>query len=183
MIVEPTRIAGVMLIRPEPQHDDRGHFARLFDADIFASHGLPAVFNQASTSTNFRKSIVRGLHLQRPPHGEHKLVRVTTGAIYDVAVDGRAGSPTYGQWQAFELTAENQLQLFLPLGILHGFQTLTDLAVVDYRMAGQFHAPAQDGVMWNDPDLAISWPDPANAFTSERDKAQRRFRDFTPVVL
>lgn len=178
-----TDIAGVTLIVPSPQRDVRGAFTRLFCAETFRQHGLPARFDQISSSLNLRVGTLRGLHLQRPPHAEHKLVRVDRGAIFDVAVDGRAGSPTYGRWQAFELTADNQHQLYLPPGVLHGFQTVAPDTLVVYAMHGGFVPAAQDGATWDDPDLAIAWPDPAGAILSERDRTQPAWRAFTPVVM
>jgi len=181
MIVEPTPLAGAFVITPEPSRDDRGEFARLYCAETFAAKGIDPHFDQISYSFNRRKGTLRGLHLQRPPHGETKLVRVTAGAIFDVIVDVRSGSPTLGRWFGLELNAADRRQLYIPPGFAHGFQTLTDGAEITYAISPPYVPESQDGFRWNDPALAIDWPDPAGAILSERDRALRLFADFAPV--
>ena len=181
MIFRETALAGAWLVEPEPATDDRGFFARLVCAETFAERGLNGRFDQISASFNARRGTLRGLHLQRPPHAETKLVRVTAGAIFDVIVDLRAGSDSYGRWLGVELSAANRRQLYIPEGFAHGFQTLTDAAEVAYHI-GQPYAPeAQDGVRWDDPELAIAWPAPETAIVSDRDRALPRLADFRPV--
>ena len=182
MIFEPTPLAGAVLITPEPARDDRGEFARLFCARTFVAQGLDPHLDQISYSFNRRKGTLRGLHLQRPPHGEAKLVRVTAGAIFDVIVDARAGSPTFGQWHGVELNAAERRQLYIPVGFAHGFQTLTDTAEVLYLISTPFAPAFQDGLRWNDPALAIAWPDPGAAILSDRDQALPLLKDFEPVA-
>jgi len=182
MIFEPTSLAGAVLVTPEPARDERGEFARLFCAQTFADQGLDPHLDQISYSFNRRKGTLRGLHLQRPPHGEAKLVRVTAGAIFDVIVDVRKGSPTFGQWYGVELNAAERRQLYIPLGFAHGFQTLTDAAEVLYLISTPFAPASQDGLRWNDPALAIAWPDPGAAILSDRDQALSLLKDFEPIA-
>jgi dTDP-4-dehydrorhamnose 3,5-epimerase len=182
VIFHDTRLAGAVMVEPTRLVDARGFFARLIDADLFARRGMTTHLEQASISFNARAGTIRGIHLQRPPHAEAKLVRVTAGAIFDVIVDLRGGSPTFGQWEGFELSAASRRQLYIPPGVGHGFQTLTDDVEITYNIATG-HAPeAQDGVVWNDADLGVEWPDPAGAILSERDRHLPSLRAFRPVV-
>ena len=183
MILRETSLPGAYLIEAEPRCDARGHFARTFCAGTFKAHGLAAHFDQISTSYNRHAGIVRGLHLQRPPYAEAKLVRVTAGAIYDVIVDVRAGSPTYGSWAGFELSAANGRQLYIPEGFAHGFQTLAEGTEVAYHITEAYAPEHADGVRWDDPELAITWPAPENAVLSERDRGLGTLADFTAVEL
>jgi dTDP-4-dehydrorhamnose 3,5-epimerase len=165
-----TGLAGAWLIEPEPVADHRGHFVRTFCAREFADRGLVTAFPQHSLSFTKSKGSIRGMHFQRPPHDETKLVGCTRGAIWDVIVDLRSSSPTCGQWQGFELSAENGRQLYISPGLAHGFQTLTDDAEVRYLIS-QFYVPsASSGVRHDDPAFAISWPLPVTVI-SERDAA------------
>jgi dTDP-4-dehydrorhamnose 3,5-epimerase len=181
MIFTETPLAGTFVIEPDPIEDERGFFARVFCVKSFAERGLNSSLNQLSISYNSRRGIVRGLHLQRPPCMEAKLIRVTAGAIFDVAVDLRAGSPTYGRWFGIELSASNRKQLYVPEGCAHGFQTVSDVAEVTYHISAPFAPEHADGVRWNDADLGIAWPSPATAFLSERDAALGSFAHFVPV--
>jgi len=182
VIFQPLPLAGAWLVRPEPVEDERGFFARLYCAETFAAHGLDPRLDQVSVSFNRRAGTLRGLHLQRPPHAETKLVRVTAGAIWDVIVDVRAGSPTFGRWEAVELSAANRAQLYIPPGFAHGFQSLTDAAEVLYHISVPYQAASQAGVRWDDPDLAIPWPDPAAAVLSDRDRALPPLSAFEPIA-
>ena len=183
MIFRETALAGAWLVEPEPIADARGSFARLACAQTFAERGLNGRFDQISVSFNARAGTLRGLHLQRPPHAETKLVRVTSGAVFDVIVDLRRGSSAYGRWFGAELSAANRLQLYIPEGFAHGFQSLTDGAEVLYQI-GQPYAPeAQDGVRWDDPDLGVAWPSPRTAIVSDRDRALKPLAGFTPVEV
>ncbi len=181
MIFEAVPLAGAFVVTPEPARDDRGEFARLFCAQTFADQGLDPRLDQISYSFNRRRGTLRGLHLQRPPHAEAKLVRVTAGAIFDVIVDVREGSPTFGQWYGVELNATGRRQLYIPVGFAHGFQTLTDTAEVLYLISTPFAPASQDGLRWNDPALAIAWPAPAAAILSDRDQTLPLLKDFEPV--
>ena len=182
MRIEATPLAGAFLITPEPVGDVRGEFARLFCEETFAAHGLISRFEQASYSFNRLAGTLRGLHLQRPPHAEVKLIRATAGAVFDVIVDLRAGSPTFGRWHGARLSAENRRQFYVPAGFAHGFQSLTDGAELTYHITPPYAPGSQDGVAFDDPDLAIAWPDPTGAILSDRDRALPRLADFKPIV-
>ncbi|MEM8662785.1 MAG: dTDP-4-dehydrorhamnose 3,5-epimerase family protein [Pseudomonadota bacterium] len=177
----PTAIAGVTLVERHPVGDARGSLTRLFAQDTFAALGFPAgpvEINHTHTAT---KGTVRGLHLQRPPALEAKLVLCLSGAIFDVAVDLRAGSPTYGRWTHAELSAANHCALLIPPGCAHGFQTLTEDTALLYLHSAPYTPSAEDGVHHASPDLAVRWPLPV-ALTSERDAALPPFGPaFRPV--
>lgn len=170
MLFTPTPLPGLLLVDPERRTDERGFFARSFCAAEFAAQGLPTVFPQHNVSGNPRRGTLRGLHLQRPPHGEPKLVRCTGGAIFDVAVDVRPGSPTHGRWFGVELDAAGGRSLYIPPGFAHGFQTLTDDAEVLYLMGAMYVPEAATGLRWDDPDVGIVWPLPVSV-VGERDRA------------
>ncbi len=181
VIFRETSLAGAWLVSPEPATDERGLFARLFCVETFRSKGLDGRLDQISTSFNARAGTLRGLHLQRPPHAEAKLVRVTSGAIFDVIVDLRRGSATYGRWFGVELNAAERVQIYIPRGFAHGFQSLTDGAEIAYHISTPYAPEAQAGVRWDDPDLAIDWPSPQDAIISERDRALPPLAQFQPV--
>lgn len=166
----PLKLAGAYLIELEPHPDQRGSFARTWCRDEFAAHGLSTVIAQCSTSQNRRAGTLRGLHFQRAPHTESKLVRCTHGTIYDVIVDLRLESATHGAWFAAELSAEHGNALYVPAGFAHGFQTLTDDAEVFYMISTPYAPDAAAGVRWNDPAFAIDWPEVAERTISERDR-------------
>jgi dTDP-4-dehydrorhamnose 3,5-epimerase len=161
------RIVGALLVTPTPRIDERGFFCRTFDADVVRAAGIdPAAFIQDSLSRSAR-GVVRGMHVRRG-EGEAKLVRCSYGVIFDVIVDLRPVSPTYLNWESFELRDEEQTSLYVPAGCAHGFQALTDPADVSYRI-DRAHDPAEDVVIaFNDPELAIPWPLPV-AVMSQRD--------------
>lgn len=178
-----TEIEGIIVIDPDPIEDDRGFFARTWCAKEFEARGLNPNLVQCSTSFNRQKHTLRGLHYQMPPQAETKLVRCITGKIYDVAVDLRAGSPTYGKWIAAILSAENRHMLYVPEGCAHGFQTLVRNSEVFYQISA-FHAPdAARGIRWDDPDLGIDWPERGKPITSERDRDFPGLADITPVEI
>jgi dTDP-4-dehydrorhamnose 3,5-epimerase len=158
-------IAGALLLRPTPHADERGFFCRTFDADVLRSAGLdPAAFIQHSLSRSVR-GVVRGMHVRRND-GEAKLVRCSYGAIFDVVVDLRPASPTYRNWESFELSDETQVTLYVPAGCAHGFQALTDTADVSY-MIDRAHDPSEDvSIAFDDPGLAIPWPLPVTMMSS-----------------
>lgn len=148
----------VKLIRPRRFGDDRGWFVETYNADRYAAMGVDVTFVQDNHSMSRDVGVLRGLHWQAPPHGQDKLVRCVAGAIWDVAVDARRGSPTFGQWVAAELTAENGHQLFVPVGFAHGFVTLRPDTQVEYKVSGKYAPECEGGVIWNDPGLALPWP-------------------------
>jgi dTDP-4-dehydrorhamnose 3,5-epimerase len=174
-----TPVAGALVVEPQPIEDERGFFARTFSTEEFAVRGLDSRVDQCSTSLNAKAGTVRGLHYQAAPHGETKLVRCTRGAIYDVAVDLRPGSPTYLRWAGVELSAENRLALYVPEGCAHGFQTLVDGAEVLYQISTPHVAGAARGVRWDDPAFGIDWPEapPGGRVMSVRDA---KYPDFEP---
>ena len=176
MDVNPVpRIAGALLFRPAPHVDERGFFCRTFDADVISAAGLdPAAFVQHSQSRSVR-GVVRGMHVRRGD-GEAKLVRCSYGAIFDVVVDLRPTSPTYRNWEKFELRDDEQVTLYVPAGCAHGFQALTDPADVSY-MIDRAHDPSEDvSIAFDDPDLAIGWPLPVSVMSS-RDRRARPLAD------
>ncbi len=176
----PTGIAGSFLIHLDRHSDERGNFIRLFDADSFAAHGLPSVFVQTGLSATTRAGSVRGLHFQRPPFEEVKLVRCMRGAVFDVVVDLRPDSPTHGQWRAATLREDDDLLVAIPAGCAHGFQTLTDGTDLLYHISAPYSPSHADGVRFDDPAFGIAWPRPAGSL-SERDRAWPLIR--TAVAL
>jgi len=164
-VVSVPGIEGALLFRPSPHIDDRGFFCRTFDADVLRAAGLdPAAFIQHSLSRSVR-GVVRGLHV-RSGAGEAKLVRCSFGAVFDVVVDLRPASPTYRNWESFELRDDEQVTLYVPASCAHGFQALTDTADVSY-MIDRAHDPSEDvSIAFDDPDLAIPWPLPVAAMSS-----------------
>jgi dTDP-4-dehydrorhamnose 3,5-epimerase len=172
VIFNDTALEGVLLVDPELLTDERGGFARTFCTEEFAEHGLDARVVQSNISLNARAGTLRGMHYQADPHGEAKLVRVTSGAIFDVAVDLRPSSPTYLQWFGTELSSQNQRALWIPVGCAHGFQTLHDDSEVLYLMSAPYVPGAGRGVRWDDPAFGIEWPAPPSGgmrTMSERD--------------
>lgn len=168
MNVRPCDLAGVYVVEIERLQDARGFFARTFCAEEFQAAGMDPVVAQCNLSFNAKRGTLRGMHWQAEPHGEAKLVRCTAGGIYDVAVDLRKASPTYLKWIGVELTARNRLALYIPAGLAHGFQTLTNAAEVFYQMSVPYVPGAGLGARWDDPAFAIHWPLPA-PILSERD--------------
>lgn len=167
--LHPTAIGGVWQIELSPLVDERGTFARTFCADTFAAHGLDPRVAQCSLATNHKRGTLRGMHYQAPPHGEAKLIHCVRGAVYDVALDLRPGSPTFGRWLAFELSEARPLALYLGPGIAHGYLTLSDEAHLHYQMSTPYAPEAARGVRWDDPRFAIAWPF-APTLVSSRDQ-------------
>jgi dTDP-4-dehydrorhamnose 3,5-epimerase len=169
MIFTETRLAGAFVIDMERLSDERGFFARSWCEDEFAAHGIHMSSLQANVSSNPKRGTLRGMHYQNAPHGESKLVRCTRGAIYDVIIDLREESPTYGQWIGEELTADNFRMLFVPERFAHGFITLEDMTDVHYQMSAKYVAGAEGAIRWNDPAIAIKWPlEPTLLSTKDR---------------
>ncbi len=158
--------------------DARGYFSEVFKGSDFAAGGIELTIRQISQSFSVRPGTMRGLHFQTPPHAQAKLVRVLSGAVYDAAVDIRVGSPTYGQWVAALLSAENRRQLYVPHGFAHGFFTLEPDTLVVYAVDNEY-APEHDaGICWNDPDIAIPWPDVGRDVSlSDKDRHQPALAD------
>jgi dTDP-4-dehydrorhamnose 3,5-epimerase len=170
MIFHHTELKDARLIELNTISDDRGFFARSFCAREFAEAGLVNHFVQQNSSQSLVKGAFRGLHWQRPPHGEVKVMRCLRGAIYQVIVDVRPDSPTYRRWQGFELSADNRLQLYVPEGFANGYQALTDAAEVAYFVSRAYMPGAESGLRHDDPAIGISLPLPVEII-SEKDRA------------
>jgi dTDP-4-dehydrorhamnose 3,5-epimerase len=178
MIFRDTLIEGVWVIEPERFEDERGFFARTWDTSEFAQRGLNGRIVQSSISYNRLRGTLRGMHYQAAPHAEVKLVRCTSGSIFDVAVDLRMESATFCRWFGTELSAENRFAMYVPEGCAHGFLTLTEESEVTYLIS-EFHAPdAARGLRWNDPAIGIDWPADV-LVVNERD---RSYPDFGPAA-
>jgi len=166
-----TKIPGVILIEPELREDPRGFFARIFCCEEFKARGLVDHVEQTSLSFNHRRGTVRGMHFQTAPHEETKVVACVEGRIFDVAIDLRLPSPTFGQWFGIELSSDNRRQVYLPAGIAHGFQTLEDHSTVLYQISTPFHPESARGLRWNDPKVNVAWPIADDVIVSDKDGA------------
>lgn len=174
MRVLETGLDGVVIIEPEVHGDERGFFQESWKASSYASHGLPGVFAQANVSRSAR-GVLRGLHYQFQ-QAQGKLVSVLEGRIFDVAVDIRRGSASFGQWAGVELSAENHRQLYIPEGFAHGFLVLSDSALFHYHCTTEYAPEFDAAIAWNDPDINVNWPiDPESV--SAKDSAAPRLRD------
>jgi dTDP-4-dehydrorhamnose 3,5-epimerase len=168
MIITETELPGAYVIDLEPIGDHRGFFARVWSEEEFTARGLEARIAQCSVSFNERRGTLRGMHFQRAPYEEVKIVRCTGGALFDVVVDLRPRSPSFSRWVGVELTAGNRRALYVPRGFAHGFQTLTEDTEVFYMISTPYSSEASDGVRWDDPTFGIVWPlDPTEI--SDRD--------------
>lgn len=164
-----TSLAGLWVIDLELREDERGFLARTFCENEFSEHGLNTRWPQCNLTLTKNRGMIRGMHFQASPRPEIKLVRCTSGAIFDVAVDVRPNSPTFGKWEGFELTGQNRRMLYIPGGFAHGFQCLADNSEVFYQMSEFFFADLSRGVRWSDPTVTIQWPLP-DPTLSERDR-------------
>jgi dTDP-4-dehydrorhamnose 3,5-epimerase len=169
-----TDLDGVRLIDPELACDERGFFARTFCVKEFAAQGLETRFSQHSLSFNAARGTLRGMHFQAQPYGEVKVVECARGAIWDVIIDLRSRSRTFGQWRGFELNADNRRQLYIPEGFAHGFQTLSDDSEVRYLISAFYEPSAARGLRYDDPAFGIPWPMPVAAISSK----DRNWPDF-----
>ncbi len=170
MIFVATELEGAYRVEPETIEDERGFFARTWCREEFRTYGLCDDLVQCNVSFNLLKGTLRGMHYQTPPHEEVKLVRCTMGAVFDVIVDLRPDSPTWQQWTACELTAENRRMLYIPEGFAHGFQTLCDRTEVSYQMSVPYRPEAAAGFRFNDPSVGVLWPY-APSMISQRDQS------------
>jgi dTDP-4-dehydrorhamnose 3,5-epimerase len=177
MIFKETKLPGAFILELERFEDERGFFALSWSQEVFAERGLESRFVECDISFNRRKATLRGMHFQAEPHGQAKLVRCTMGSVYDVIVDLRPGSPTFRQWATFELSAQNRLLLYVPVGFAHGFLTLEDNTEVFYQMSQNYHPKSGRGARWNDPAFKIQWPMTGELIINERDKS---YPDFVP---
>ena len=178
MKVERLAIPEIILVTPPRFGDDRGFFSEVWKLHAFAQAGIDLPFVQDNQSLSRERGVIRGLHCQIAPHPQGKLVRCLRGAIWDVAVDARIGSSTYGKWAAAELSAENWAQLWIPPGFLHGFCTLEPDTEVLYKVTDIYSRESERGVIWNDPALALPWPVPdAEAILSDKDRILPTFAE------
>jgi dTDP-4-dehydrorhamnose 3,5-epimerase len=184
MQIEKTAIDGVVVFSPTRFGDDRGWFTETWNAERMAQLGYDIAFVQDNHSMSTQVGTLRGLHYQRAPHAQDKLVRCSQGAIFDVAVDVRRGSPTYGKWVGVDLTPENGKQLLVPKGFLHGFVTRAPMTEVQYKCSDVYAKDCDGAVRWDDPTLAIDWGLDAAPILSDKDAAAQLFADFvTPFSI
>jgi dTDP-4-dehydrorhamnose 3,5-epimerase len=169
MEIIPLKLAGSFEIRLTPRSDGRGYFMRTYERQVFLANGLQTDWVQENQSLSVRLHTIRGLHFLLPPHTETKLVRVVKGKILDVFVDLRKDSETFGQWDSIELSEDNHRAVYIPKGFAHGFCTLTEQAIVQYKVDREYVAEADAGIRWNDPQIGIHW-NVQNPILSERDK-------------
>ena len=178
MEIIKTPIEGLLVIKPQVFVDARGYFVETYNENRYREAGIDAQFVQDNQSCS-SYGVVRGLHFQRPPYTQAKLVCCTVGRVLDIAVDLRKNSPTFGQWHSVELSAENHLQFFIPKGFAHGFSVLSETAVFTYKCDELYHPEADGGILLSDPDLAIDWQVPEELrILSEKDKKHPMLKDF-----
>jgi dTDP-4-dehydrorhamnose 3,5-epimerase len=174
-------LPDVLLITPKRFGDVRGWFSETWSRKAMLAAGVDTDFVQDNQALNAKKGTLRGLHFQKAPHAQGKLVRVLQGAIFDVAVDVRPGSPTFGKWAGATLTAEAGEQLWVPRGFAHGYCTLTDDTMLFYKVDGLYAPETEGGLAWHDPDLGIAWPLDGEPVLSDKDKTLPRLKDLGPV--
>jgi dTDP-4-dehydrorhamnose 3,5-epimerase len=176
MEIVPLKLKGACEIKLRPIGDERGYFVTTYLPSLFEKHGLVTGWVQENQSRSVR-NVVRGMHFQTPPAGETKLVRVVRGVIWDVCVDLRKDSPTYGQWQGVEISEEKQNMVYIPKGFAHGFCVTSDVAIVCYKVDHLYEPKAQGGLRWNDPTIGIEWPvKEAEAVVSAKDREAPLFK-------
>jgi dTDP-4-dehydrorhamnose 3,5-epimerase len=181
MEIVKTPLEGLLIIKPDVFEDERGYFFESFNHSKFLQLGLDLRFMQDNESKS-RKGVLRGLHFQAPPHAQGKLVRVMRGSVLDVAVDIRKNSPTYGKWESIVLSGQNKWMYWIPEGFAHGFATLEDDTIFFYKCTNTYNKAAEGSILWNDPDLNISWG-LENPVISGKDKESPLFRHFnTPFT-
>lgn len=181
MEIIKTAIEGVLIIKPDVFKDERGYFFESYNKERFAKAGLDMNFVQDNESKS-SKGVLRGLHFQRPPFAQGKLVRVIKGSVMDVAVDLRKDSPTYGQWVSHILSEENKEMFWIPEGFAHGFLTLEDETIFSYKCTNVYNKESEGSIIWNDPDINIDW-NIEKPILSEKDKVSPFFKDFvTPFI-
>lgn len=176
MIARPTKLNGLVVIEPERFDDERGFFARAWSSAELTALGLVGQFIEANFSYNHEVGTMRGLHWQAAPHWQAKLVRCTRGSVFDVGVDLRPDSKTYGQWVSVELSAENRLMLYVPEGFAHGYLTLEKESEVLYLVTSGYAPGSERGIRWNDPAFGIDWPDVGELIIKDKDKNYPDFR-------
>jgi dTDP-4-dehydrorhamnose 3,5-epimerase len=180
MKVRQSPFAGLLIIEPEYHHDDRGFFAEVWSTRRYAEAGIRETMVQENTSFS-KRGVLRGMHFQNPV-AQGKLISVVEGEIFDVVVDLRVGSPTFGKWHGEVLSRTNGLQFFVPVGFAHGFVVTGDSAMILYKCTEYYNRVTEKTILWNDPDLAIKWP-VASPFVSEKDQKGRRLKELLPDEL
>jgi dTDP-4-dehydrorhamnose 3,5-epimerase len=176
----PTRLDGIVLLAPAVHGDARGFFVETFRADAWAAAGVPTEFVQDNHSRS-RRGTLRGIHFQTHP-GQGKLVRVARGRVFDVVVDLRLGSPTFGEWEAVELDDEQGLQLYIPIGFGHGFCVLSETADFVYKCTAYYDPATESGIRFDDPDVGIAWPQDMELLYSERDRVAPRLAEVAETL-
>ena len=175
----PTTLPGLIIVEPVVLEDNRGYFFESYNENVYRNNHIPVSFVQDNQSRS-SYGVVRGLHYQRPPHAQSKLVRVLSGTVLDTVVDLRTGSPTYGESFSIKLSSENKKQLFIPAGFAHGFAVLSDHAEVMYKCDAYYDRESESGILYNDPQLNIDWEIPADKIlVSEKDKLLPLFNSYT----
>lgn len=177
MEIVKTEIQDLLIIKPQVFEDDRGYFFESYNHDKFAAHGVDVQFVQDNESRSM-KNVLRGLHFQKPPFAQGKLVRVMRGSVLDVAVDLRKSSSTYGKWASIVLSDKNKWMYWIPAGFAHGFLTLEENTVFFYKCTNIYNKPSEGSILWNDPDLNIDWGKDIIPVLSDKDKVSPLFRDF-----
>jgi dTDP-4-dehydrorhamnose 3,5-epimerase len=182
MRLRETGIEGLTIIEPKVHSDQRGYFFECYHLEKLRQLGIRHAFIQDNQSRSVR-GVIRGLHYQREPYAQTKLIRVTEGSVYDVAVDIRTGSPTFGKWFGVELNAENHLQLLIPRGFAHGYSVLSPHATIFYKCDAYYNPESESGIRYDDPDLQIDWRvDRANAIVSEKDRGLPLLKNILPDI-
>jgi len=177
MEIQARKLTGVYEITPLPKFDQRGFFMRTYDEELFKQYGLDRHWVQENHSRSERSGIIRGLHFQFPPFAETKLIRCIKGTIWDIFVDLRKGSPTFGQWDALEISEDNKKMVFIPRGFAHGFCTISDVSEVVYKVDNWYSAKNEGGLLWCDSDLNIEWP-VKQPILSAKDNINMKLADF-----
>ena len=177
------KITSISVLYPERFNDDRGFFAEIYSRKNYSEFGIDVEFVQDNHSLSKEVGTIRGLHFQAPPHAQAKLVRCGRGAIFDVAVDIRQGSPTYKKWFGYELSAKNGIQLYIPIGFAHGFITLETDSEIVYKCSDYFMPETEGAILWSDPDIGIKWPNLGKKILSEKDALAPKLDDIeSPFV-
>jgi dTDP-4-dehydrorhamnose 3,5-epimerase len=176
MQITKSEIEGLVILEPKAFADDRGFFMESYNQEVYKGLGITDIFVQDNISVS-KKGALRGLHFQMEPHAQGKLVSVLRGSVFDVAVDIRASSPTFGKYVAVELSAENKKQFFVPAGFAHGFMALTDDTMFSYKCTDVYHKESEGGLRFDDENLAILWPE-GEKLVSDKDKVQPSFKEY-----
>ena len=179
MEIIETNLKGLLVIKPKVFEDERGYFFESYNYQLFKQAGLDFNFVQDNQSLS-HTGVLRGLHFQNNPNAQGKLVRVISGSVFDVAVDIRKKSPTYGQWFGLELTEQNKWMMYIPEGFAHGFATLQDFTVFSYKCTNFYNKASEDCIFWNDSDLAINWPI-ENPILSDKDLLGKQMKNFNSL--